>query len=277
MLSRSLLVTIAILLVPGLVLGDVLEFHAYLLPDVSVTQIGEAIEVRFEVDSTAVEFNGYQVTIQYDPAIVSLLAVNEGALMTGACGSTFFVVNETDTTVTVTHVILCGPNPASLDGPGVLSTFRFAGVQEGESPLVFLSDPDSTFADGGTPINPNHPTLPRQVFLHPATVRVTGNIGVEGQSPASRLVLEQNVPNPFNPATVIGFATRAAGAVRLEIFDAAGRSVRRWSWSELPAGRHQVRWDALRTAGRGELASGIYIYRLASPTGLASRKMTLIR
>jgi hypothetical protein len=51
--------------------------------------------------------------------------------------------------------------------------------------------------------------------------------------------LYANVPNPFNPATVIGFDLPAPGTVQLTVIDVAGRPVRKLlAGSERPAGHH---------------------------------------
>ena len=73
--------------------------------------------------------------------------------------------------------------------------------------------------------------------------------------------LYPNVPNPFNPETVIRFALARESRVRLEVFDVVGQRVRTLVAERLPAGAHQVLWD-----GRGEIgervSSGVYFCRL---------------
>jgi hypothetical protein len=88
--------------------------------------------------------------------------------------------------------------------------------------------------------------------------------------------LEQNVPNPFNPATTIRFSLARAGRASLAIYDVAGRLVRRLVDEERAAGRHEVRWDG-RDARGHRVASGIYFYRLEAGDRLAIRKMALMK
>ncbi len=71
--------------------------------------------------------------------------------------------------------------------------------------------------------------------------------------PATRIT--GNAPNPFNPRTEIRWESAAAGPVRLEIFDVAGRRVRTLAHGVQSAGRHQAVWDGRDEDGRA-LGSG---------------------
>ena len=83
--------------------------------------------------------------------------------------------------------------------------------------------------------------------------------------------LEQNVPNPFNPSTVVGFQLSVFGRATVTVYDLLGREVARLIDADLPAGRHSVRFD-----GTG-LASGVYLIRLESGGRVATRKMVLLK
>ncbi len=88
--------------------------------------------------------------------------------------------------------------------------------------------------------------------------------------------LLQNYPNPFNPSTTIRFGLSEQGRVRLVVQNVLGQEVRRLIDGELSAGAHEVQWDGRSEAGV-EVASGVYVYRLVTPEGEASRKMVLMR
>jgi len=94
--------------------------------------------------------------------------------------------------------------------------------------------------------------------------------------PATRPVLAQNLPNPFNPSTTIRFDLPADGPAELTIFDIGGRRVRTLVADNLPAGSHARRWDGRDERG-AELPSGIYLYRLRSGGIEALRRMVLLR
>jgi hypothetical protein len=102
--------------------------------------------------------------------------------------------------------------------------------------------------------------------------RVTTAPGI----PAVRASLDQNAPNPFNPRTTISFALDRDEPVSLEIFDLAGREVRTLLRERMTRGPHQVTWDSTDDAGR-PVASGVYAYRLKTPSFSASRRMILLK
>jgi hypothetical protein len=96
-------------------------------------------------------------------------------------------------------------------------------------------------------------------------------------TPAMRLVLHQNRPNPFNPSTVISFCLPGESDVTLDVFDISGRLVTRLMDEERQSpGAHSVDWDGRDARGKA-VASGIYIYRLVAGKQSISRKMVLLK
>jgi len=91
---------------------------------------------------------------------------------------------------------------------------------------------------------------------------------------ATRLVAA--TPNPFNPQTAVAFELAAPVACRLDVHDLQGRLVRTLVAGELPAGRHEARWDGRDRAGR-PVASGVYVARLAAGEERDLLKLTLAR
>jgi hypothetical protein len=68
--------------------------------------------------------------------------------------------------------------------------------------------------------------------------------------------LDQNFPNPFNPATTIQYQLPSDSRVTLKVYDVLGREVTTLLNDIRPAGYHDAQWDA------GNVASGVYFYRL---------------
>jgi hypothetical protein len=86
-----------------------------------------------------------------------------------------------------------------------------------------------------------------------------------------RTELHAAYPNPFNPSTVIGYQLSYAGKARLAVYDLLGRQVAVLVSGTMPAGRHQVTFDA------SGLASGVYLIRLEAGGEVFTRRMTLLK
>ncbi|MDO9172776.1 MAG: FlgD immunoglobulin-like domain containing protein, partial [bacterium] len=83
-------------------------------------------------------------------------------------------------------------------------------------------------------------------------------------------------PNPFNPQTQIQYELAREGAVRLEIYDLQGTLVRTLVEGSRAAGRHDETWDGRDNAG-GQVASGVYMARLAAGGMQQMQKMVLLK
>ncbi len=88
---------------------------------------------------------------------------------------------------------------------------------------------------------------------------------------ATNFVLEQNYPNPFNPATTIKYQMPVRGHVNLAVYNALGQKVRELVNATQKAGEHAV------TLNAGNLASGIYYYRLNANGKTQIKKMVLMK
>ncbi len=83
-------------------------------------------------------------------------------------------------------------------------------------------------------------------------------------------------PNPFNPRTTIKYDLPVAGAVRLAVFDVAGRLVRTLVEDSMPQGSHEAVWDGRDSTGR-EVGSGSYLARLEFGGRVETVRMGLVR
>jgi hypothetical protein len=92
-----------------------------------------------------------------------------------------------------------------------------------------------------------------------------------------RLLLAQNVPNPFNPTTEIRFVVPAPGRdVTLQVFDLSGRIVRTLLRGEKVSGPRAVTWNGDDDSGNAA-GSGVYFYRLQAGKETLARKLVLVR
>jgi flagellar hook assembly protein FlgD len=90
------------------------------------------------------------------------------------------------------------------------------------------------------------------------------------------LVLEQNHPNPFNPATTISFFVPSEAPVWLIIYDTVGRRIRTLIEGEVLVGSGEVIWDGRSDEGR-LVSSGIYFCHIEVGKDSESRKLVLMR
>ncbi|MEO8514749.1 MAG: T9SS type A sorting domain-containing protein [Ignavibacteria bacterium] len=114
----------------------------------------------------------------------------------------------------------------------------------------------------GTPVHQRNITL---------LINNVIGISVLGNEVPSSFYLYQNFPNPFNPNTNIRFDISKAGPVKLRIFDVTGKEVSELINSQYAPGKYNYDFSA------GNLASGIYFYKLETPDFTSIRKMVLVK
>lgn len=116
------------------------------------------------------------------------------------------------------------------------------------------------------------------LYGDPALIRE--GVGVEEEiastTSSTVLALSQNSPNPFSRLTAIEFSISAPVCATLNIYDVAGRLVRRLVEGKIPAGRHTVKWDGRDSTDR-IVSSGVYFYRLEAGNLAATKKMVVLR
>ena len=133
----------------------------------------------------------------------------------------------------------------------------------------------SAFLDAGTQVMRFVPTV--QGFnlnyfdFLPAVAVASGDLD------AARYALHPCYPNPFNPATTIRYDLPESAAVSLNVYDVAGKLVRRLvSSPAVEAGRHEVLWRGRDEAGQA-VPAGVYLYRLETGGFEETRRMVLIK
>lgn len=143
----------------------------------------------------------------------------------------------------------------TLAGPDTLSlSFAAPDLAEGRVRDYFLvidATPLSTRNAGNTRSALAPPTLP------------------------TAFALRQNQPNPFSRVTGIRFELPVGAMVRMDVFDAQGRRVRRLVSHFFPAGYHSVAWDHASDDGR-HLGPGVYFYRIEAGAFRDRKKMVLL-
>jgi hypothetical protein len=94
--------------------------------------------------------------------------------------------------------------------------------------------------------------------------------------PGAAFALDYNVPNPFNPTTLIRFSIQQSGPVTLAIYDVRGGLVTTLINGVRNAGPDQITWDGTNARGT-KVPSGVYFCRLSSGGRSVGRKMIVLR
>ncbi len=149
----------------------------------------------------------------------------------------------------------------------------------GASPIVYRSDPEN--ADFEAYWGDNNGGI-IATFWSPSRglcAQHTGRYGRVGVVPVIQLPplpeefsLSQNYPNPFNPSTRIKYIVPTRSQVTIDIYDLLGKHIDQLVNGLKEPGSHEIDWKA------GDVASGVYIYRMKSGERIvAVKKMMLIR
>ncbi|MBL8025425.1 MAG: T9SS type A sorting domain-containing protein, partial [Fibrobacteres bacterium] len=93
--------------------------------------------------------------------------------------------------------------------------------------------------------------------------------------------LSSNVPNPFNPSTLIKYAVAEKGkgrvAVSIKVYDARGRFVKTLINSKHESGYYTVQWNSKNEYGKS-VGSGAYFYRITIGRDFVkTRKMVMLK
>ena len=102
----------------------------------------------------------------------------------------------------------------------------------------------------------------------------TNPTGVENTKTSIRpavFKLEQNFPNPFNPATRISFDIPSPAHVTLKVYNLIGEEVAKIVDRNMNAGSYSTTWNA------ASLPSGVYFYRLDAGQFSDTRKLVLLK
>jgi len=125
-----------------------------------------------------------------------------------------------------------------------------------------------SFVDAGVPVGSYSYRLKQIDFS--GKFEYTHEVNVDVTTPIE-YALEQNHPNPFNPSTMIKYSIAEDGFVKLAVYNLTGEEVALLVNSLQKAGKYEIDFNA------GNLASGVYIYRMESANFKTSKKLMLMK
>lgn len=99
---------------------------------------------------------------------------------------------------------------------------------------------------------------------------------VEAGLDGARVGLVIDTSNPFRDQVGLTYRLPLEGQVEVCIFDVAGREIRRLEGATRAAGLHRLSWDGKDARG-AEVADGVYLVRVDTPSGVATRRLVRLR
>ncbi len=109
-----------------------------------------------------------------------------------------------------------------------------------------------------------------KVYSAPTDLRISTEAVPE------KLRLFANYPNPFNQSTVIKFYNNKKQSISLNIYAITGAKVRTLHQGVLGKGMFSVHWNG-KNANGNDVPTGIYFYRLQTPSGSVTKRLIVLR
>ncbi len=245
--------------------------HVAILPQLQTVAPGDSFDVELDVTQAGHAFNGFDITVSYDPAALTFvpaspLSAQQGCLMTGgcsaACGNTFHDFHAAGDSLAITDILLC--DQVSLTGPGQIYKLRFKASTTQQVTLIGIRR--AVFYDAGLYVTP--------VVTTGDSVKIAHSNAVPAPAPVAGLRLAAG-PNPARGPVALVVASDRAGDQVVEVHDLAGRLVRRLATGPTPAGVRRLAWDGTDARG-ARVPAGIYLITVTSATRRASARVVLV-
>ena len=135
----------------------------------------------------------------------------------------------------------------------------FTSNGSGSSNTTYNSDGSATSGSANLSVTPELPLAVKAPTVQPTSYS-----------------LKQNYPNPFNPTTQIAFNIAQTERVNISIFNILGQKVATIVDADMSSGAHVMVWNGRNQHGE-LLPSGVYFYRLSTPSFSAVKKMILLK
>jgi hypothetical protein len=216
-------------------------------------------------------------TLNYSQSIGSIVMSGNYAF----AGTSTGIFKSTDKGVTWTNTSFAFPN---VNGLAISGNYVFAGTEKNG---IFISqDLGSTWininGNLGKRISVNKlfisgndlyaATYTNSVLKAP----ISSLVGITEPSVTSlpeEYNLSQNYPNPFNPVTTFTYDIKTSGFITLKVYDILGNEIAELVNEKKNAGRYSVVFDA----GKYNLSSGVYFYKLITGEFVDTKRMMLIK
>jgi hypothetical protein len=231
-------------------------------PAVQEIEIGDTGRLAILLDSPQ-DVRTLEVTVHYDAAYLASTRGEPGQGFVDSGCELYSDFDDATPGMWRAYVVILGAN-CWLTGPCELYKWDFDGIAEGVSSItavdVVLYEP--------------HQGAIEDVTLPDGTVTVVPPMGVVPASGPE--VSLRAFPNPFNPRMTVEYDLPRQGRVAVAVFDPSGNLVRNLENRSMPPGRHAVVWDGRDERGL-RAASGTYVIRMRTATGILDTRVTMVR
>lgn len=212
-----------------------------------------------------------RLAFTYDPALLSV----DSVVSTCGAWSGRSVIAAVDSAKSQVALTISVDSAAGPSGPGryqLVDVYMTANDSLADSTAFRATAAESFYLVADDRMT-YHPAFDAGLIeiSYPTSVDDPG----EDHRPAG-LLLDQNVPNPFNDATRIGFSLDRTGPVQIDVYNILGQRIRRLMDDVLSPGAYQVSWDGRDQTGR-PTASGVYFCALSASGTTLVRKMVFLK
>jgi hypothetical protein len=211
------------------------------------------VQVALRLDGNASEVKGLSAVVSFDPSQVEFVSARLSEEMSSPLADVFFWSGSAEGKAQVDLAVLGTDVTIGGSGDVAVLTFRVLAGEYAlgfESVLVRGAENEELVADlEGYESRPEVPTAFR---------------------------LSQNIPNPFNPRTVVAYEVPQSSEVAIRVYDVAGKLVRTLVDGSVEPGRYAVTWDGTSDGGES-VGSGVYFCVMDAPSYHATHKMMLLK
>lgn len=246
---------------------------------------GDHVALGIRLGGGDINITGLLIPLKYNPALITIDSISYvGSISPSGILTTDLITNAEGKVNILFYPQIALPLPTIPKSGGLLATIH-AKIANLAPPTTIKIDTvyqmDSvTFNDtvvyygDGLQATDSSGLLMLQPGFVAGKVRIKLSTGV-GDDITSGLpvtfAVNQNYPNPFNPSTVISFSVPRQSHVKVEVFNVLGQVVTTLANGTLPAGDHEVIWDASSNP------SGVFFYRVSWSGGSQTKKMVLVK
>ncbi len=97
-------------------------------------------------------------------------------------------------------------------------------------------------------------------------------IDAESVVPVTRTIMGNAYPNPFGTETTLNVSVKDGEVANITVYNVLGQAVRNFTANE----SREIKWDGTDANGRN-CGSGIYFFRLSSPSNTATKKVVVVK